>query len=53
MKSIRSIPGTVVHLGYGSLYGGQEWHGTSYVPSDRYMETRRGIFFKAAYLWRM
>lgn len=53
LVSFTYIPGTVMHLGYGSLYREQRWDGTSYVPADDFMETRRGIFFKASYLWRM
>jgi len=50
--SFTYIPGTVVHLGYGSLYQKQVWNGHEYQPGSDYMETIRGLFFKASYLWR-
>lgn len=50
--SFTYIPGTVVHLGYGSLYQKQSWNGHEYQPGSDYLETIRGIFFKASYLWR-
>jgi hypothetical protein len=53
LVSFLYIPGTVVHLGYGSLYEKLTWREGAYVPADRFLESRRGIFFKASYLWRM
>ncbi len=50
--SFTYIPGTVVHLGYGSLYQKQVWNGHEYQPGSDYLETVRGFFFKASYLWR-
>jgi hypothetical protein len=50
--SFTYIPGTVVHVGYGSLYQKQEWNGHEYQPGSDYLETIRGFFFKASYLWR-
>ena len=29
------------------------WDGARYVPDPSLLETRRGVFFKASYLWRM
>jgi hypothetical protein len=52
LASFTSIPGTVVYLGYGSLYGKVHWDGTDYVESDRFLEMRRGLFLKMSYLWR-
>ncbi len=52
LASFTYIPGTVVHLGYGSLYERVAWHQGAYVPADRFREAGRGIFFKASYLWR-
>ncbi|HEX9972645.1 MAG TPA: DUF5916 domain-containing protein, partial [bacterium] len=51
--SFTYIPGTVIHLGYGSLYDKIEWENDRYRNSDRFLETRRGLFFKTSYLWRM
>ncbi len=46
------IPGTVVYLGYGSLYKKQAWEEGVYRESNRFLEMQRGLFFKASYLWR-
>ena len=53
LASFTYIPGTVIHVGYGSLYEKLGWREDEYVPSDRFMETKRGFFFKASYLWRL
>ena len=52
LVSFTYIPGTVIHLGYGSLFRQTEWTGYEYQPGSNYMEIKRGIFFKASYLWR-
>jgi hypothetical protein len=52
LVSFTYIPGTVVHIGYGSLYQKLEWNGHEYQPGSDYLETIRGFFFKASYLWR-
>lgn len=52
LASFTYIPGTVIHLGYGSLY--QQFRspdGFERAPLQ-YYEIRRGLFFKASYLWR-
>lgn len=53
LASFLYIPGTVIQLGYGSLYDRIRWEDGAYVNADRFLETRRGIFFKASYLWRL
>jgi hypothetical protein len=53
LASFTYIPGTVVHIGYGSAYERIAWQDGAYVGADRFLETRRGFFFKASYLWRM
>jgi hypothetical protein len=53
LASFLYIPGTVIQLGYGSIYEKIRWQDETYVNSDRFLETRRGIFFKASYLWRL
>ncbi len=53
LASFTYIPGTVVHAGYGSLYERIRWDGERTVPGTSFVETRRGVFFKASYLWRM
>ena len=53
LASFTYIPGTVIHLGYGSLYNRLEWDGQEYRSADRFLEMKRGLFFKASYLWRL
>jgi hypothetical protein len=53
LASFTYIPGTVVHVGYGSLYEKTAWEDGVYVPSDRFLETKRSFFFKVSYLWRL
>ncbi|UCD25403.1 MAG: hypothetical protein JSW51_05670, partial [Gemmatimonadota bacterium] len=52
LASFTYIPGTVVHVGYGSLHDRTEWRDGDYVPSDEFRQMRRRFFFKASYLWR-
>ena len=58
LASFTYIPGTVVHVGYGSLREKTRWmEGRgfelgSYVDSDDFLETKRSFFFKMSYLWR-
>jgi len=51
--SFTYIPGTVVHVGYGSALEKLEWTGSEYIESNRFLQTRRGFFFKVSYLWRL
>jgi hypothetical protein len=53
LASFTYIPGTVIHIGYGSLYEKLRWMEGAYRPADTFMEMRRGFFFKASYLWRL
>ncbi len=53
LVSFTYIPGTVIQLGYGSLYEKQQWEENEYRPADRFLEMKRGLFFKASYLWRL
>ncbi|MCP5047224.1 MAG: carbohydrate binding family 9 domain-containing protein [bacterium] len=54
LASFTLIPGTVVHLGYGSVYEKTQWRDNrwSYGVGEL-REMRRGLFFKASYLWRI
>jgi len=54
LASFTYIPGTVVHLGYGSALEKTEWREATgqYDPSPRFHEMKRGFFFKVSYLWR-
>ena len=48
LASYELSPGTVVHAGYGSLFG----RALEGVEFDRYRATARALFFKASYLAR-
>ena len=52
LASFTYIPGTVMHLGYGSLYERTEWERDRFVASDRFSEMQRRLFFKTSYLFR-
>jgi len=54
LVSFTYIPGTVVHVGYGSAFEKQEWDEglPGYAPSSRYHEMERSFFFKVSYLYR-
>jgi hypothetical protein len=53
LASFTYIPGTVVQVGYGSLYEKLEYVAGESRRADRFLEMRRGLFFKASYLWRL
>ncbi|MFB0564553.1 MAG: DUF5916 domain-containing protein [Candidatus Aminicenantaceae bacterium] len=53
LASFTYIPGTVIHIGYGSLYQKIKWIDNEYRDADRFLETKRGFFFKASFLWRI
>jgi hypothetical protein len=55
LASFTLIPGTVVHIGYGSLYEERNWDTVNSHPFDqnKMMQTRQSFFFKASYLWRL
>jgi hypothetical protein len=53
LASFTYIPGTVIHVGYGSLYEKIRWENGDYRPANDFLETQRGFFFKASYLWRL
>ncbi len=46
------IPGTVIHLGYGSTYSKEYQVNDRVYHYDPYKEIRSGLFFKASYLFR-
>lgn len=52
LASFTYIPGTVIQLGYGSLYDKVAWVDGEFRDADRFLEMKRGLFFKASYLWR-
>jgi len=53
LASFTYIPGTVIHVGYGSLYNKLAWRDDQYEPSNRFLEMQRSLFFKVSYLWRL
>jgi hypothetical protein len=53
LASFTYVPGTVIYLGYGSLYERLKWDSDMYVSDDRFLEMKRGFFFKCSYLFRI
>ena len=54
LASFTFIPGTVLHLGYGSLYERRDWQNQQWLMQrGRFTEIRQSLFFKASYLWRV
>jgi len=56
LASFTLIPGTVVHLGYGSLHENLEWRDGQWWDDSvfgKYYQRSRSIFFKASYLFRL
>ena len=54
LASFTLIPGTVLHLGYGSLYESRQWADAHWVPGQgRLREMKNSLFFKVSYLWRI
>ena len=53
LASFTYIPGTVIYLGYGSLYKKNEWNNNQFIESNHFLEMKRGFFLKMSYLWRV
>ena len=54
LASFTLIPGTVVHLGYGSLYENKEWQIDRWVSGQGHLiNMKNGLFFKVSYLWQI
>lgn len=53
LASFTYVPGTVVYLGYGSVYEKREWVYDHFEDGRQFHEMRRGFFFKMSYLWRL
>jgi hypothetical protein len=55
LASFTYIPGTVAHVGYGSIYERIQWDepNSRYINADPFLESQRGFFFKVSYLWRL
>ncbi len=54
LVSFTYIPGTVIHVGYGSALEKTEWDDSlpGFAPSGRFHEMERGFFCKVSYLFR-
>ena len=52
LASFMYIPGTVVFLGYGSIFEKIQTGEDPLHDDGRYLEMQRGLFFKTSYLWR-
>jgi len=53
LGSYEPEPGTVVYIGYGSLYEQQQYQDDEWINGQgNYLTTRRGLFLKASYLYR-
>ncbi|MDH5715793.1 MAG: DUF5916 domain-containing protein, partial [Candidatus Aminicenantes bacterium] len=53
LGSFTFIPGTVIHLGYGSIYEKRDWQQNKWIYGlGNMLNMRRSLFFKASYLWR-
>ncbi|MCP5047453.1 MAG: carbohydrate binding family 9 domain-containing protein [bacterium] len=53
LASFTLIPGTVMHLGYGSLYERKMWQDDRWVPGFRGLTNlKNGLFFKVSYLYK-
>ncbi|MFW5803735.1 MAG: carbohydrate binding family 9 domain-containing protein [bacterium] len=55
LVSFTYIPGTVIHIGYGSLYEKTKWNTNQrdYIDADEFLAMERGLFVKASYNWRL
>ncbi len=55
LASFTLIPGTVMHLGYGSIYENKNWVNNEWVPGMGYHLTnmKNSLFLKLSYLWQI
>jgi hypothetical protein len=54
LASFTLIPGTVLHLGYGSLYERKAWQNNQWVSGQGPLTNmKNGLFFKVSYLWQI
>jgi len=54
LASFTLIPGTVIHLGYGSVHYDYKWQNNQWVPGDGTLKKmNQRLFFKASYLLRI
>ncbi len=55
LASFTYIPGTVIHIGYGSVLEKTRWDRDleEYLSVHRFQQIHRAFFFKVSYLWRL
>jgi hypothetical protein len=53
LTSFTYIPGTVFHLGYGSIFEKKTWLNDEYIDSHHFLTTQQGLFIKISYLLRI
>lgn len=56
LASYTLSPGTVLHLGYGSMHQNLEWNSGKWIAGSdlaEYYQTRQSIFFKVSYLFQL
>ena len=53
LASFTYIPGTVIYLGYGSVYNKVRWENERYQPADKFLMTNKEFFLKASYLVKL
>lgn len=56
LASYTLSPGTVLHLGYGSMHQDLEWKDNKWISGSdlaEYYQTRQSIFFKVSYLFQI
>jgi hypothetical protein len=51
LASFTYIPGTVLHIGYGSMHARLKYVEPDYVSADHFIQMKRGFFVKASYNW--
>jgi hypothetical protein len=55
LASFTLIPGTVMHLGYGSLHENLEWQNNQWADDTtygKYFQSSQSLFFKVSYLFQ-
>jgi len=54
LASFTLVPGTVLHLGYGSLYENKIWQGNQWITGTGHLlNMKNSLFLKLSYLWRI
>lgn len=54
LASFTLIPGTVMHLGYGSIYEGKKWNTNQWISGyEKLINTKNSFFLKISYLWQL